>query len=72
MNDSTEYQLTPAELAIIQEYDAAIKGLVAQQQGALKMIAKQQGLIGNWDVQGDKLVKRPEPQPMELLPAPAK
>jgi hypothetical protein len=59
----TEYQFTPEERALLEEYRNAIVNLQAQQQGALNMILKTRKLEGPWDVAGDRLVKRQEPKP---------
>ena len=55
-----EYEFTPEELSLLEEYRSAIADLQAQQQGALKMILKTRKLEGPWDVEGNKLVKRSE------------
>jgi 23S rRNA A2030 N6-methylase RlmJ len=60
MNEITEYELTQAEAATLQEYTQGIAELNQQHQGALRMIARQQGLLGAWDLQGTKLVKKQE------------
>ena len=58
----TEYTFSEHESAMLQEYNASIRELQQQQQGALRMIARQNNLDGNWDVSENKLVKRPAQQ----------
>jgi len=57
-----EHPLTDKEYALISEYLSAMQGIQQQLEGAIKMIGKQNDLDGNWQLQGNKLVK-PESEP---------
>ena len=52
-----EYQLTPLELLEMESYDAAIRDLQKQKEGAIRLICRQQGLTdGTVSLEGGKLV----------------
>lgn len=57
MDNDKECVLSADELACIREFEAQIKELQTQAQGALRMLAKIHGLTGNWDFREDKFVR---------------
>jgi hypothetical protein len=50
-NSTQDVQLTPAEASFFTE-------LQQRAEGALLLVIRQRGLVGNWALDGDKLVKQ--------------
>jgi hypothetical protein len=50
-------QLSKQEQSILAEYQQALRDIQQQIQGALRLIVKQRGLEGQWNLDGDRLVK---------------
>lgn len=53
-----EYEFTPEELALINDYHSGIERLNQQLTGAIQMVCKTKGFKGQWSLEGNKLVKK--------------
>jgi hypothetical protein len=52
-----ESPLTADELAMIGEFDQAVREIQLQARGAMRLMIRQRGLVGNWRLENGKLVK---------------
>jgi hypothetical protein len=57
-NSTQDVQLTPAEASFFTEAQRAATEIQQRAEGALLLIIRQRGLVGNWALDGDKLVKQ--------------
>ena len=57
MNEKAKYQLSAAEQALMNEYEAAIVSVRAQAEGAFKLILRQQGLNGNYRLENGMVIE---------------
>jgi hypothetical protein len=69
-NLQTEYTLTADEQAMIQPIIETVDNLQRDAQAILRAITRLRGLEGNWNLNGNKLIKVGNaPAPQQLQPA---